>query len=95
MGTYHEVNRYVDADELVQWFMSNLENYLMENPEDVAPIVHAHWIEHGEALVEGYRKAYVYLVNCSNCGRQMFIDDYNRYCPNCGAVMDEVKKDET
>ena len=77
MGTYHEVNRYIDADELVQWFMSNLENYLMENPEDVAPVIHAHWIE----------KTFTFA--CSACNRDS-VDNY-AYCPRCGAKMNEVK----
>ncbi len=62
-------------------------------PADVVPVVHAYWIVHGTALVEGYRKCYVTLVNCSHCEHQMFIDDYHDYCPNCGAKMDLKLKD--
>ena len=50
---------------------------------DVAPIVHAHWINKN---LHGYEWIFV----CSNCD---YIDGYpfndrSNYCPNCGAKMD-------
>ena len=48
--------------------------------EDVAPVIHAHWIERRRN----------YMV-CSNCGK--YKGDWRTesfvYCPHCGAKMDE------
>lgn len=43
---------------------------------DVAPVVHAHWI----------RRRLCYFGKCSNCGAEGIT---NRYCGECGALMDE------
>lgn len=48
--------------------------------EDVAPVVHAHWIEHPE---------YSIVCNCSNCGVAVRGNLGENYCFNCGAKMDE------
>lgn len=45
------------------------------NPE-LAPVIHAHW----EDCSNGWM--------CSNCQRDSSHD--TRYCPHCGAKMDEV-----
>ena len=70
--------------------VDNLETYLFmineEKAEDVAPVIHANWIYDKLAGV----------AECSNCKYcidtfydSIAIGDY-KYCPNCGAVMDEV-----
>lgn len=56
---------------------------------DVAPVIHARWIDNGRG---GYAHAYF----CGNCG---WIDGYpmedrHKYCPNCGAIMDESEDEE-
>lgn len=58
-------------------------------PADVAPVIHARWIDNGRG---GYAHAYF----CGNCG---WIDGYpmedrHKYCPNCGAIMDESEDEE-
>lgn len=45
------------------------------NPE-LAPVIHAHWIDYGE------------VVECSHC--EWYARFETHYCPNCGAIMDEV-----
>ena len=51
---------------------------LIEVPEDVAPVVHGHWI---------IRDRKRYLISCSNCN---WINVHGKfdYCPSCGAKMD-------
>lgn len=51
---------------------------------DVAPVVHAHWIN---ASTTGVGP----LWNCSACQELVWVvDSKTGYCPNCGAKMDEV-----
>lgn len=58
-------------------------------PADVAPVVHARWIDNGRG---GYAHAYF----CSNCGwlDGYPIEDRFNYCPCCGAKMDEIEDEE-
>ena len=60
---------------------------LMENAEleDVAPVIHAHWLPIESAVHVEKSGA------CSNCGEAWIITDttYFYYCPNCGAKMDD------
>ena len=45
---------------------------------DVAPVVHAQWIEDGSGI-----------IICPECKRGYnLIAKYTHYCPNCGAIMD-------
>lgn len=51
--------------------------------EDVAPVVHAHWIDvdaNDPFLLHG---------KCSHCGYEQWIRNDLRFCPGCGARMDE------
>ena len=56
--------------------------------EDVAPVVHAHWIETEDLSGNHY-------AECSNCCLLWWIDGESsqeaemNYCPKCGAKMDE------
>lgn len=55
---------------------------------DVAPVVHAHWIRFKER-----DSCYIHM-RCSACSAYWSDpshSDYFRYCPNCGAKMDEDK----
>ena len=53
--------------------------YLYELPAaDVAPVVHAQWIDDGSGI-----------IICPECKRGYnLIAKYTHYCPNCGAKMD-------
>lgn len=56
---------------------------------DVTPVTHARWIDNGRG---GYAHAYF----CGNCGwidGHPFEDRY-KYCPNCGAKMDESEDEQ-
>lgn len=48
-------------------------------------VVHAHWIEHFEDFGESF------FVECSACHSSKNIDE-SKFCPDCGAVMDEEVK---
>lgn len=53
--------------------------------EDVAPVVHAHWVHDGRIIENG-----IDWYHCSKCGRGETpkCKKYH-YCHNCGAKMDE------
>lgn len=48
-------------------------------------VVHAHWIEHFEDFGESF------FVECSACHSGKNVDE-SKFCPDCGAVMDEEIK---
>lgn len=90
--------RYVDAEkELAEmkfaWYPQDVdttnaigmyENFLKNAPSaDVAPVIHAHWINVSQVRNE-----------CSSC-HNVHVGIYSKtlYCPYCGAKMDEEVDD--
>ena len=76
--------RYADIDVLLEHlttsdegnFRTAITQWLeMHQVEDVAPVVHSHWIEHE-----------MYCI-CNSCNA--LATAYFNYCPFCGAKMDE------
>ena len=72
----------------------NLCKNLIDN--DAEPVVHAHWKTDEEDIYWGN---YLKKKRCSNCNGRAFCDKetqkfiLSKYCPHCGAKMDEeVKK---
>ena len=62
-----------------------------ESSEDVAPVVHAHWVPCEDEYEDEYK--------CSACGGTQFFamtpqNEGWEYCPHCGAKMDERKTNE-
>jgi len=105
------MSRYIDEEktdsviknELGVYDTTDLKEMLKFFPaEDVAPVVHAHWInyngEHVELDSNGSPKDSCW---CSHCHEWLVTsDEYTivnrycgRYCPNCGAKMDEEIKE--
>ena len=48
---------------------------------ELVPVRHGHWINTGFLTAE-----------CSECGAEVHELEYGNYCPNCGAMMDEVEE---
>ena len=53
---------------------------------EAKPVVHAYWIEQ---IIDGGQE-----LMCSNCGEYALMNDefyseFSKYCPYCGAQMDE------
>lgn len=96
--------RPIDADELLKLYegfddphysvpvpviLANIAD--MPTINDVVPIAHAHWVSLTNCSNEG--------LYCSNCHKKVYKGDYaiankrnkvrSKYCPNCGALMDE------
>ena len=45
-------------------------------------LIHGHWIINSDG----------YYPQCSNCMREPESGKLSKFCPNCGAIMDEVSK---
>lgn len=59
---------------------------------EAKPVVHAHWKEWyppKEFILTGEERLYI----CSNCDAKYSNVENNRFCPWCGAQMDEVASD--
>lgn len=63
---------------------------------ELAPMVHAKWIDKGDYMTTAYGSLDIY--QCSNCKEYITINEHDKFCPNCGAKMDlnelEVSKNE-
>lgn len=94
--------RPIDADALLKKLNDNsiaynaYVNYFVLNAPTVyaMPVIHAHWISCENETGEGSN-----TYKCSTCGEiQMIIsgtpkDNGWKYCPHCGAKMDEENYD--
>lgn len=88
--------RLIDADELIEIAhrirLDSREQIerMIETAPTVDPVKHGHWI------MPNKEKTDRPLAECSHCGWYVTkggVLDFT-YCPNCGAKMDEVEKDE-
>lgn len=54
----------------------------------------AHWIDSGDymEMEDGYRLP---VKMCSACHMDIVLEDFENYCPNCGAKMDLAEDDDT
>lgn len=54
--------------------------------EHYAPVVHGRWIDRGDYVTTSYGSLPVNM--CSECHMDVTLEDFDSYCPNCGARMD-------
>lgn len=94
--------RLIDADK-IKWrptvhtiglFIPKGEEYFVRKADiddmptiKAEPIRHGHWIPHKIM----FRTPFATNYDCSECGKESF---YTKYCPNCGAIMDEKENEE-
>ena len=57
---------------------------------DVAPVRHGRWVDAYPDIEPN--PMFMYGI-CSECGFEQAISKYLKYCPNCGAKMDEKEND--
>lgn len=80
-----------DVPRVVHDSLFELYNRLIQIPTvDAEPIRHGHWTDRQE----DYDGADIYEF-CSVCGCDSDISHYGesyKYCPHCGALMDEVEE---
>lgn len=53
---------------------------------DVAPVWRGRWFDSGDYVTTAYGSLPVKM--CSECHMDVTLDDFDNYCPNCGAKMD-------
>ena len=95
------MSRYIDADELIRTIHDEWDDVLVwdesgrttadefERLVESAPIIELErkkgkWIKHEDSNE----------ISCSQCGYRVIVllNSYWKYCPNCGARMDEEKE---
>ena len=94
------MTRLIDADALITAVLKNAIDYAVvfgnadmhrllvrviahQPTVDAEPVRHGKWMPREEGKVYPFWERYT----CSECGEH---SDDKRYCPNCGARMDEV-----
>ena len=58
---------------------------------DVAPVVHGRWIDAYPDIEPN--PMFMYGI-CSECGFEQGLSKYLKYCPDCGAKMDEPVEED-
>jgi len=94
----NKINAYVVTTQDVAFIKQLIDE---TEPADVAPVVHAQWIEEEEPCEivfitpDGKATTELYIeVKCSNCKRYTgyvyshYLACQNEYCQHCGARMD-------
>lgn len=89
--------RYIDVDKLIELMKKEdalveydeIEEYAEENTEDVVPVVHGKWIAQYVSTRE-----LTDVFSCSNCNVSVRLLHKKvkcsyKYCPYCGAKMEE------
>ncbi len=98
--------RLIDADALKNHIESYYDKFifvsavkcLIDNSPTIEaePVKHGRWIS--EKVINLYNGEKRNARECSECGATYFVydvanvvDEIPHYCPNCGAIMDEVE----
>ena len=80
------INQLEDPFDGYRDVLSMLEDERVTPTEDVAPVIHAHWVKAERRGCVTYHDSY---AECSNChGEPVQFGRGFKYCPNCGAKMD-------
>ncbi len=95
--------RYIDADALMKELEREIEladdwktaheiaNVVKYFPTTEPEPKHAHWVKAERRGCVVYHDSY---AECSNChGEPIFLGRWFKYCPNCGAKMDEKENE--
>lgn len=64
---------------------------------DAVPVVHGHWIPimiPTGVSAFGVNEMTCESEKCSVCNAMFWVGEERRYCPSCGAKMDEERKDD-
>jgi len=74
-GEWHDLTLSDSPNELIEWLQSN---------EEWTRVKHGHWIAHGKSIIG------IPVERCSECA-EWSCGFNQKYCPKCGAKMDEVE----
>ena len=93
--------RLIDADRLLQGYEDHdfIDTHVVWNAPtvDAVPVRHGKWVD-----TETFKRPWFrhHIFECSVCRNTLDMDGVNagrgdaNYCPNCGAKMDEERKEE-
>ena len=75
-------------DRLPQHVKDEINGIISYEPKEMVEVIHAEWIKDWE----------IGCSDCSHCGKGYLWEDYKgvadwKYCPNCGAKLDERRTD--
>ena len=74
-------------------FTIGIQQAVDEQPTvDAVEVRHGYWIGPGEYVTTAYGHLDIY--QCSECGANITIDDYDSFCPACGCRMDGRRESE-
>lgn len=86
-----------EVESRIYWGQNNTNSILeaiYEAPTvDAAPVVHAHWEEWWPGDCALIMTGEEMLYRCTHCDAKFSEIENKRYCPWCGAFMDEERKD--
>lgn len=70
-----------------RWTPERVKQLLCRRPNaEVEPVRHGHWIESGDYI--GTQGSKLPIKMCSVCYMDIVLEDFQNYCPCCGAKMD-------
>lgn len=91
---------YIDRNALLEALSktdpSHMEDYyynaIKDFPQaDVMSVVHGRWIDLGDQMSALDKTLDIKM--CSECHMCVVLEDFDDYCPSCGARMDVKKED--
>ena len=92
------MDEYIRREDVIEWFMPYahagesidadvvISDIKGMKTADVAPVRHGRWIDAYPDIEPN--PMFMYGI-CSECGFEQGLSKYLKYCPNCGAQMDE------
>ena len=90
---YYNLTRDKEAFNTGTMSFDDFEEFDEETVNDLAEYIvkhlktKAYWINTKDYISTEYGS--LEIKRCSNCDREITIDDYDEYCPHCGARMNE------
>lgn len=73
------------------WHERAVEKWNRRAQPEQPDVVHGRWLRTGDYVTTAYGS--LNICECSVCEASVTIDDYDSFCPSCGAKMDGGERD--
>ena len=81
-----ELLKLLNADDSLKHARKLIISFVNEAPIiDAAKVICGEWVKTSEYVTTAY--GHLDIFKCSRCNAEITIDNYDNYCPNCGAKM--------